>query len=136
MTVIGGGLAGTEAAWVLADKAKKVTLVEMMSVLAEEMNMVDRFYLLHKLEELGVKIMTDRKAVEINGEGVVVESSTGKKETVEGDTVVWACGSKSNNELYVAVKHEVDEVQVIGDCVNPGRIQEAVHQASWAARRI
>jgi 2,4-dienoyl-CoA reductase-like NADH-dependent reductase (Old Yellow Enzyme family)/thioredoxin reductase len=134
--IIGGGYAGTEAAWVLAEAGKQVAIVEMMSVLAEQMNMVDRFYLLHQLEEHGVNIMTDRKALEVVSEGVVVESSTGKKETVEADTIVWACGSRSEKGLYESIKDEVKEVHVIGDCVKPGRIQEAVHQGAWVGRSI
>ncbi len=135
VVIIGGGYAGSEAAWLLAEKGKEVTIVEMKPILIEDQPMISRFYLLAKLEGNRVKIMTNCKAVEFADEGVVIQGVSGKQ-TLEADSVVWALGSCSENGLAGKIDPEVKQFHLIGDCVKPGKIQDAVHQGSRIAREL
>ena len=59
MVVCGGGLSGCDSALELAaEEGKNVTIVEMMEEVARDDIFINRFSLLRKLEEAGVKIYT------------------------------------------------------------------------------
>ena len=135
VVIIGGGQVGSETAWFLAEKGKEVTIVEMLPTIVEDMNMASRYYLLAKLRELGVNVMTNKEAKEVTSEGMIVESR-GKKQTIEADTVILAVGSRSNKKLKEELEGKVAELYAIGDCVKPGKILEAIHGGSHIARLI
>jgi hypothetical protein len=50
--------------------------------------------------------------------------------------VVVATGFRSCTRLADALKDEIDELYQVGSCVKPGKIWEAVHEASRIAREI
>jgi 2,4-dienoyl-CoA reductase-like NADH-dependent reductase (Old Yellow Enzyme family)/thioredoxin reductase len=136
VVVVGGGEVGSELAWFLAEQGKKVTIVEMLYGVAVTVNMFSRFYLLDKLAELGIQILTNTTAKEITDKGVVAVDINGNKQVIEADTVVIAVGFGSNNELGEKLRGEIPEVYTIGDCVKPGKIWEAIHGGSRVARQI
>ena len=136
VAVVGGGEVGAELAWFLAEQGKKVTIVEMTYGVANDMNMFSHFYLEDKLAQLGIEILTNTTAKEITDKGVVAVDISGNKQVIEADTVVLAVGFSSSNELGKKLRGEIPEVYTIGDCVKPGKIQEAIHGASRVARLI
>ncbi|MEE9491507.1 MAG: FAD-dependent oxidoreductase [Dehalococcoidia bacterium] len=136
VVVVGGGEVGSELAWFLAEQGKKVTIVEMLYGVAVAVNMFSRFYLLDKLAELGIEILTNTTAKEITDKGVVAVDINGNKQVIEADTVALAIGFGSNNELGEKLRGEIPEVYTSGDCVKPGKIQEAIHGGSRVARQI
>jgi len=136
VVVVGGGEVGAELAWFLAEQGKKVTIVEMTYGVANDMNMFSRFYLVDKLAELGIEILTNTTAKEITGKGVVTVDINGNKQVIEADTVVLAVGFSSNNELGEKLRGKIPEVYTIGDCMELGKIWGAIHGASRIARQI
>jgi len=136
VVVIGGGEVGSELAWFLAEQGKKVTIVEMLYGVAVTMNMFSRFYLVDKLAELGIEILTNTTAKEITDKGVVAVDINGNKQVIEADTVVIAVGFTSNNGLGEKLRGEIPEVYTIGDCVKLGKIWEAIHGGSRVARQL
>jgi 2-enoate reductase len=136
VVIVGGGEVGSELAWFLAEKGKKVTIVEMLSGVAMDVNLFSRFYLLDKLAELGVEILTDTTAKEITDKGVAAIDVEGKERVIEADTVILATGFRANNELERKLKGAIPEVYTIGDCVKPGKIWEAIGTGSRIARLI
>jgi len=136
VVVIGGGEVGSELAWFLAEQGKKVTIVEMLYGVAATMNMFSRFYLVDKLAEFGIEILTNTTAKEITDKGVVAVDINGNKQVIEADTVVIAVGFTSNNELGEKLRGEIPEVYTIGDCVKLGKIWEAIHGGSRVARQL
>ena len=74
--------------------------------------------------------------VEVAADGAIVEDKSGKKESLEADSVVFALGSRSNRRLVEALKDKVKTVYAIGDCVRPGRVHNAVQEAAHLAREI
>lgn len=136
VVIIGGGEVGGELAWFLAEKGKKVTIVEMLGGVAMDMNMFSRFYLLDKLAELGIEMLINTTAQEITDKGVVAVDMEGNKQVIEADTVILATGFRSNNGLERKLKGTAPEVYTIGDCVKPGKIWGAIDSASRVARQI
>jgi pyruvate/2-oxoglutarate dehydrogenase complex dihydrolipoamide dehydrogenase (E3) component len=136
VVIIGGGEVGSELAWFLAEKGKKVTIIEMLGAVAMDMNMFSRLYLLDKLGELGVNMAVDTTARRITDKGVVAIDAEGKKQVIEADTVILATGFRSNNKLEEKLKGAIPEVYTIGDCVKPGKIWGAIDSGSRIARQI
>ncbi len=136
VAVVGGGEVGAEVAWFLAEQGKKVTIVEMTYGVANDMNLFSRFYLLDKLAELGIEVLTNMTAEEITDKGVAAVDISGDRRVVEADTVVLATGFKSNSELEEKLRGEIPEVYTIGDCVELGKIWGAIHGGARAARQI
>jgi 2-enoate reductase len=136
VVIIGGGEVGSELAWFLAEKGKKVTIVEMLGGVAMDMNMFSLFYLMDKLAELGVEMLTNTTAREITDKGVVAVDIEGNRQVIEADTVILATGFRSNNKLEEKLKGAIPEVYTIGDCVKPGKIWGAIDSASRTARQI
>jgi 2,4-dienoyl-CoA reductase-like NADH-dependent reductase (Old Yellow Enzyme family)/thioredoxin reductase len=136
VAVVGGGEVGCELAWFLAERGAKVTVVEMAFGLAMDVNLFSRFYLLEKLAELGVAMLPMTTAKEIVTGGVIVANASGDTQVVEADTVVLATGFSPNTGLEVAALGGGVEVYSIGDCVQPGKVQGAIHTAWRVAMRI
>ena len=136
VVIIGGGEVGSELAWFLAEKGKKVTIIEMLGGVAMDMNMFSRFYLMDKLAELGIETLLNTTAQEITDKGVVAVDMEGNKQAIEADTVILATGFRPDNGLENKLKGAVSEIYTIGDCVKPGKIWGAIDSASRIARLI
>jgi len=137
VVIIGGGTTGCETAHYLAEKGKKVTIVEMLEAVA--MNVMPstiRAALLGVLTKCGVSIMTDTKVEEITEGGLIVSDKKGNKKTINADTIVLAIGRKPNTELFQRLKGLGINVYLIGDAIQPGVITEAMETAFSTALAI
>ena len=62
---------------------------------------------------------------------------TGADETLTGvDTVVLATGPKADDELYLALKGQVENLHRIGDCVAPRKLDHAIYEGYLAGREL
>ena len=136
VAIVGGGQVGSELAWFLAEKEKKVTIIEMGFAVASSVNLFSRFYLLNKLTEFGIDTQIGTTAKEITKYGVVVVDINGIEKFVEADTVVLAAGYVPNSDLSNQLKNTVKELYSIGDCVSLGKIGGAIHGGYRVALRI
>ena len=136
VVVVGGGLVGCETALYLAQKGKKVTIVEILDTVMRDMNNINGEHLLKLLADTNVKILTDTNVLEITDEGIAIADKDGKKSTLEADTVVLALGLKPRGELLEALKDKVPEVYAIGDCVEPRKVLNAIEEGFRTARLI
>jgi 2,4-dienoyl-CoA reductase (NADPH2) len=93
-------------------------------------------FLLERFEKHGVKTHTSVKVEKINDRGVEVFGENWGRHFYVADTVVIAVGSRSRDSLYSNLTEKVDELYAIGDCTEPSRILEAVHDATYIANRI
>ena len=135
VVVLGGGLAGCEAAIHLAKEGKKVTVVEMRDALAPDANVRHRPLLLKELEGL-VEIRTGYRGVQVTEEGVVCEDKDGNRRLVEGSSVICALGQRAHTEVVEALRDTAPHVAVIGDCAKVATITNAVYQGYHAALDI
>jgi len=136
VVVVGGGLVGCETALYLAQKGKKVTIVEILDTVMRDMNNINGEHLLKLLADTNVRILTDTNVLEITDEGIAIADKDGKKSTLEADTVVLALGLKPCGELLEALKDKVPEVYAIGDCVEPRKVLNAIEEGFRTARLI
>lgn len=134
VVVMGGGLVGSEAAVSFKHEGKECSIIEMKSVVAEEVNSFYRGGLMTEVEKSAV-IYTDTKVKEIIQTGVLCDHK-GEEFMIEADTVVCALGFRSPYDKVDILCNCVDEHYIIGDCNNVGQIYHAVNQAYYAAIRV
>lgn len=135
VVILGGGLAGCELAIHLANKGKKVNLVEMRSDLAIDANLRHRPILLEQIEKL-VTVYTGYKGILITKQGVVCGDEGGKEQLVFGTTVICAVGQKSRSNESAELLDAAPLVYQIGDCMKPSTITTAMYQGYHAALDI
>jgi 2,4-dienoyl-CoA reductase-like NADH-dependent reductase (Old Yellow Enzyme family)/thioredoxin reductase len=126
VVVIGGGLVGCETAEFLVEKGKVVTIVEMLQEMAIDVNMSYKIALINRLTAGRMTMLTGAECQEISEKFVVVTTKDGQEQTIEADSVVLAVGAKPNIKLLKSIKDSVPEIHLVGDCVEPRRIINAV----------
>ncbi len=164
VVIIGGGAVGLETALFLARKGtidaetlyflmfnqaerletlnsllyrglKRITVVEMLKKIGQDIGTSTRWTILQDLARLGVKTMTNTRAKEITAAGVIVERE-GDEMLIPGDTVAVAAGAKPVNSLYERIKSQVQEVYLIGDAKTPRKALEAVAEGLEVGRTV
>ncbi|MGB6065868.1 MAG: FAD-dependent oxidoreductase [Desulfomonilaceae bacterium] len=155
VVVVGGGSVGLETAAFLAEKGsispsqvyfltmhqaessevlrelmlkgvKKVTVIEMLTRIGQDIGLSTRWVLLKELEMRGVTIVTEAKMKDITTEKVVYTDSKGNDVTIPADSVVLAMGSRPENSLSCKLEETGAEVRIIGDAKGVGRIGSAL----------
>ncbi len=135
VVVLGGGLAGCEAAIHLAQEGKKVTIVEMRDELAPDANVRHRPLLLKQMDGL-VNVRTGLKGMEVTPEGVICQDREGQQHLVKGSSVICALGQRARTDVVEALRDTAPYVAVIGDCAKVSTITNAVYQGYHAALDI
>ncbi|HDN85491.1 MAG TPA: NADH oxidase [Candidatus Aerophobetes bacterium] len=137
VVVVGGGLVGTEIALFLAEQGKDVSIVEMLDEIMKDVATTDKLAYSEKIAKANIKIFTGQKLQEVKDNGVVIVSKNGDSTEIEADTVVIAVGfAPQKNIISEFEKNTGIEVYTIGDCVQPGKIFDAIHTAYKTALRI
>ena len=135
VVVIGGGLVGCETALYLAQKVKKLTIVEILkSVMPDDAR--NRPRSLKLLAEANVDILTRTKVLEVTDEGVVIADKDGKRSTFETDTIVLAAGATPDDQLARAIEGKVGEIHLAGDCAQSRRIIDAISDGARLGREV
>jgi NADPH-dependent 2,4-dienoyl-CoA reductase/sulfur reductase-like enzyme len=133
VAVLGGGMVGAETAEYLADRRREVTIIEMLDSIAADMPATPRAYLLHRLQQLGVQVITGAKVEAITDDGVLVNRD-GQHSIVEGfSNYALAMGSMPNDDLLSELTGVVQDLYVAGDVRQVARIVDATSQAAEAA---
>lgn len=136
VVVAGGGMVGCETSEYLAEKGSKVTVVEMLNDIGLDMESKTRKYLLKRFDELSVEVYRKTKIEEITEDGVRVTDCNGKHSGLAADTVVLALGASPNRKVVEQVAGYLDKYWLIGDCVKPCKILEAIHDGARIGREI
>lgn len=132
VVVLGGGLAGCEAAIHFGQEGKKVQLVEMRNSLASDANIRHRPLLLEEIDKY-VTVHTGYKGLKVTEEGILCADSKGTEQMVSGTTIICALGQIARKDLVEELRDTAPHVAVIGDCVRASTITNAIYQGYHAA---
>ena len=132
--VVGGNQAGLETARFLAERARKVTVVEAARRVGHDMAGLPRLFFITELREKGVVVLEGVKYEAITGCGLIITNKEGKKQTIETDSIALVTETTPNADLYRLLEGSIPEIYLAGDCLNPnlilGAIQEGYHIGS------
>ncbi|WP_029067286.1 FAD-dependent oxidoreductase [Lachnobacterium bovis] len=136
--VVGGGLVGCELALDLAQKGKKVTIVEALDKImavngplcSANKEMLERL-----IEYNGIEVCCNAKVTEYKDGKLKAELKDDQKE-IPADSVVLCVGYSSENTLYNEVKNEVEEIYLLGDARQVSNIMYAIWDAFEVANHI
>jgi len=136
VVVAGGSAMGCEVALHLHRQGKAVTLVEMLPELAIDLSGVVRPSLLKLLGETDIKILTGHRLLEIGPGGVMLSGPDHLSVEIPADTVALAFGLAPNTDLATQLTGSFKNVYIIGDCVAPRKIYDAIHEGAFVGRKI
>jgi 2-enoate reductase len=136
VVVAGGAAMGCEIAAHLASAGKKVTLVEIVAELATDLEPRSRLTLLQLLRERGVKTLTNWKLEKIENGYVLLVDRDWNRQEIAASSVILAMGLESNQELFKPLGESFQEIYRIGDCVEPRKVYQAIHEGAFAGRAI
>jgi 2,4-dienoyl-CoA reductase-like NADH-dependent reductase (Old Yellow Enzyme family)/thioredoxin reductase len=126
VVVLGGGMVGCELADFLAERNRKVTIVEDSDQLAPEMALPAKWIILDMLEKKGVDLITGAKCEEISSGGVSLLNSKGERLNINADTIIVASGTGPDPEIMKEFQDTAPEIYLAGDCHKLGYIKDAV----------
>ncbi|MHA6528802.1 oxidoreductase [Paenibacillus sp. BAC0078] len=136
VVVLGGGLAGCEAAIHLAQEGKSVHLVEMRTELAPDANIRHRPIMLKEIEKNNIQVHLGFKGLRVKQEGVVCADPNGEEHLVPGTSVICALGQRPRRKAVDELIDCAPYVAQIGDCVKASTITTAIYQGYHAALDI
>ncbi|MFC1819941.1 MmgE/PrpD family protein, partial [Thermodesulfobacteriota bacterium] len=136
IVVIGGGTVGCETADLLASKGKQVDIVEILPALASDASLFIRSCLLSRLENQGVRMFTGIVDEEVMEKGLRVKDREGRSTILEADLLVSAFGSNPNDSLAKSLQGKIPEMYSIGDCLQPRKMMDAIHEGATIAAEI
>ncbi len=165
VVVVGGGSVGLETAIYLAAKGtispdqlhfltlheaespevlrelllkgvKKITVIEMLRRIGQDIGPSTRWVLLKELQLRGVEIITQAKMTDIRPGEITYTDSKGEEITIPADSVVLAMGSRPENSLAKKLEDSGAKVVVIGDAKKIGRISNAIDDGFDLGREI
>lgn len=136
VVVLGGGLAGCEAAIHFARQGKSVSLVEMNDALSVDANIRHRPLLLEEIDKQQIKVYLNHRGLAIDTEGVTCSDDQGQTTLIPGKTVIMALGQRPRTHVVEALYDAAPIVKIVGDCVRPSTITTAMYQGHHAGYNI
>jgi 2,4-dienoyl-CoA reductase-like NADH-dependent reductase (Old Yellow Enzyme family)/thioredoxin reductase len=135
--IYGGGLVGVELAEFLAERHRKVTLVEPTSTMGKELMMVRRWRIMDTLRKEGVRLLKSAELTSIQPGRATYRTGTGQLQTIKADTVIMALGAKpSGADLVESIRAVCPDVRCIGDAAELGYIDGAMTTGHRVGREI
>jgi len=136
IVIIGGELVGLELAEFLAERGRKVTVVDEAPRLGAGIYIVRRWRALAEARDLGVTLLPGMKNIAIGNERVTFDDADGQHHVVEADNVIVAKGATGNLTLADSLKAAGFKVHTVGDCNGVGYIEGAIAGAADVAVAI
>ncbi len=133
VVIIGGGSVGCETAEFLSARhdyralgGRKITIVEMLDNIDTTDFTANRDYLVHRLHNKPIDIVTGAKVTSIKADSVAYAKDDCEVNLKGVDTIVVAMGSQSEGDLAEKLKGTFASVHIIGDVNEIGKIVNAV----------
>ena len=135
VVILGGGLVGCETGIHLGMKGKQVTIVEMRDTLAADVNMFHGMALGQELNKY-VTAVTGGTGTAVTDEGLIYTDREGQEHLLPADAVLCAVGMRACTDVMEELWNVVDEQYVIGDCVKPAQVTQAISDAYYLAKSL
>lgn len=127
--IIGSGLVGCETAMYLHNKGKKVTLVDRLPQIGQEISLIMRFAILGEIHHSKIQCIPNAQLSEVTDTGIIYEDAKGDEHVLHADHVLFATGLKADNQLYNELLKEHADVYAVGDCVRARKFIDANREA-------
>ncbi|MBM4332485.1 MAG: NADH:flavin oxidoreductase [Deltaproteobacteria bacterium] len=135
VAIIGGGTVGCEVATFLAERGAQVTIIEMLSYVANGIPRLLGKMMKDTMKNLGVRTLVNRKVLEIK-EGKVIFEDSGNVASLAVDWVVLAVGATPRDDLVNSLKELFQETYQIGDCLEPRKALEAIYEGAKVGNQL
>jgi 2,4-dienoyl-CoA reductase (NADPH2) len=133
VVIIGGDLAAIELAEFLAERGRRVSVLQPGAEIAGEVGLKRRAEHMERLDRLGISVNTSVAIERITPQGVVLRGPAAGSRVTAADTIILAGEVESDTTLYDAIRQLVPEAHAIGDCTGLGLIRKAVEEAARVA---
>lgn len=133
--ILGGGLVGLETALYATQQAMQVFVLEKSEKVGESLFLPNRMHMLKLLKEQYVNIKTSVSDIHLV-DGVIKYKVEGTLLSTSYDTLYVATGLQSTKFPYRTLEEEGISVIRSGDCVQPGKVINAVWDSFRQARLL
>ncbi|MEW6266251.1 MAG: NAD(P)/FAD-dependent oxidoreductase [Thermodesulfobacteriota bacterium] len=128
--ILGGGLIGLETADYISERGARVTVVERLPLVGQDMPPRVLVFLKKRIEAQGVRLEVQTTLKKIETRSVVLVKP-GQEERLEADQVVLACGMRPRHNLIKALNRSLPvfkNIYLIGDSIRPRSLLEAMRE--------
>ncbi len=137
ITIIGGELVGLELAEYLAERGRRVTVLEPSNRVGKGLFLVRRMRLIDELQgHLGVSINVGARDIRIGDHSVSYTNERAQERSVAADHVIVAQGAAANTTLADTLSAAGFTVHTIGDCTGVSYIEGAMEDAAELAATL
>jgi NADPH-dependent 2,4-dienoyl-CoA reductase/sulfur reductase-like enzyme len=134
VVIIGAGLVGCDTALFLANRGKKVSVIDEVNI-APNAGRTFKLDLMEEFVKNGVYMYPNSKVYSITENGVNIVHD-GELLSLRADSVVVAVGSRPEDKLTKDVEKLVPEIRLIGDCVEPRYSLAAIHEGAKVGNEL
>ncbi|MFB3077709.1 MAG: FAD-dependent oxidoreductase, partial [Lysobacterales bacterium] len=136
ITIIGAELVGLELAEFLAERSRKVTVIDSSSEVGKGLFLVRRMRLLDELKHLDVTLIKNANDIAIEDKKVAYTNYRGQQRSIDTNHVIVAQGATGNTELAEQLRGAGFSTHTIGDCEGVGYIEGAIEAAAQLAMEL
>jgi len=136
VAIVGGGLAALGIARFLAERERRVSVLEAAPRLAPEVGAKRLTEEMDRLDRLGVAVLTDAAVASIEAEGVRFVPGGGAPRHIGVDSVIWMGPMEPDLTLFEAVRSIAPASYHVGDCGGLGLVRRAVEEATRVASAL
>jgi NADPH-dependent 2,4-dienoyl-CoA reductase/sulfur reductase-like enzyme len=136
VVIIGAELVGLELAEFLAERKRRVTVIDTTPDVGRGLYVVRRMRLLAELKSLDVSLVREAREIAIEDRVVAYTNPRGQRRAIDADHVIVAQGARGDASLAIQLRAAGLDVHTIGDCEGVGYIEGAMESAAELAARI
>lgn len=137
VTVIGGGMVGVEIADLLRLKHCDIQVLEMQAAAANGMARNNKFELLERIADSGVRVITQCRIQSLELRHIQVQIGQAQPAELEiGEVLIFATGPRANQTVVEEVIALGVPFAQVGDCNAPGDFLTAIRDAWMVALSI
>lgn len=135
LLIVGGGFAGLECAYAMADN-REVTVIDSMKKLGNGIGIIDRNPTIQAIRDKGVTLLPSMELVEVTPIGARIKNLiNGYISLIRCDTILISLGVEENTDFYEKVKEEFPNAKLIGDATCPrGTVTRTLESVSAGYR--